>query len=41
MILLGFKKVKLPMKLEMDNNKGVVDLVNNWSVGGQTQQVAN
>ncbi len=26
-------KVKLPMILEMDN-KGTVDLANNWSVGG-------
>jgi hypothetical protein len=26
-------KVKLPMILEMDN-KGAVDLANNWSVGG-------
>ena len=27
--------VELPLLLEMDN-KGAVDLVNNWSVGGQT-----
>ena len=26
-------KVKLPMLLEMDN-KGAVDLANNWTVGG-------
>jgi hypothetical protein len=31
-------KVKLPMLLEMDN-KGAVDLANNWSVGGQTRHV--
>ena len=31
-------KVKLPMLLEMDN-KGVVDLANNWSVGGRTRHV--
>jgi hypothetical protein len=30
--LMGLK-VKLPMVLEMDN-KGTVNLVNNWSVGG-------
>jgi len=29
-------KVKLPMILEVDN-KGVVDLANNWSVGGRTR----
>ena len=28
-------QVKLPMMLEMDN-KGAVDLVNNWSLGGRT-----
>jgi hypothetical protein len=28
---MGFK-VKLPMTLEMDN-KGAVDLANNWSIG--------
>ena len=28
-------KVKLPMLLEMDN-KGAVDLANNWSMGGRT-----
>jgi hypothetical protein len=26
-------KVKLPMSLQMDN-KGAVDLANNWSIGG-------
>ena len=31
-------KVKLPMLREMDN-KGVVDLANNWSVGGRTRHV--
>ncbi len=31
-------KVKLPMILEMDN-KGTVDLVNNWSIGGRTRHV--
>ena len=31
-------KVKLPMELEVDN-KGTVDLVNNWSVGGNTRHV--
>jgi hypothetical protein len=31
-------KVKLPMLLEMDN-KGAVDLANNWSVGGRTRHV--
>jgi hypothetical protein len=31
-------KVKLPMLLEMDN-KGAVDLANNWTVGGQTRHV--
>jgi hypothetical protein len=31
-------KVKLPMLLKMDN-KGAVDLANNWSVGGQTRHV--
>jgi hypothetical protein len=35
--LMGLK-VKLPMILEMDN-KGAVDLGNNWSVGGQTRHV--
>ena len=35
--LMGLK-VKLPMLLEMDN-KGVVDLANNWSVGGRTRHV--
>ena len=31
-------KVKKPMGLEMDD-KGVVDLANNWSVGGRTWDV--
>jgi hypothetical protein len=31
-------KVELPMFLEMDN-KGAVDLVNNFSVGGRTKHV--
>ena len=31
-------KVKLPMILEVDN-KGTVDLINNWSVGGRTRHV--
>ncbi len=31
-------KVKLPLLLEMDN-KGAVDLANNWCVGGQTRHV--
>ena len=31
-------EVKLPMVLEMDN-KGAVDLANNWSVGGRTRHV--
>ena len=35
--LMGLK-VKLPMILEMDN-KGAVDLANNWSVGGRTRHV--
>jgi hypothetical protein len=35
--LMGLK-IKLPMVLEMDN-KGAVDLANNWSVGGQTRHV--
>jgi hypothetical protein len=30
--------VELPMLLEMDN-KGAVDLANNWSVGGRTRRV--
>ncbi len=32
--LMGLK-VRLPMVLEMDN-KGAVDLANNWSVGSRT-----
>jgi len=31
-------KVKLPMRLEMDN-KGAVDLANNWSIGGRTRHI--
>ncbi len=31
-------KVKLPMIHEMDN-KGAVDLANNWSIGGRTRHV--
>ena len=31
-------QVELPMLLEMDN-KGAVDLANNWSVGGRTRHV--
>ena len=31
-------KVKLPMILEMDN-KGTVDLANNWSIGGSIRHV--
>ncbi len=31
-------KVKLPMILEIDN-KGAVDLANNWSIGGGTRHV--
>ena len=38
LLSLGLR-VELPMLLEMDN-KGAVDLPNNWSVGGQTQHVA-
>ncbi len=34
---MGFK-VKLPMTLKMDN-KGAVDLANNWSIGGCTRHV--
>ena len=34
MLSLGLE-VKLPMFLEMDN-KGAVNLANNWSVGGHT-----
>jgi len=37
LFLLGLK-VKLQMKLEMDN-RGAVDLANNWSVGGRTRHV--
>jgi len=31
-------KVELPMTLYLDN-KGAVDLVNNWSIGGRTRHV--
>jgi len=31
-------KVKLPMILEMDN-RGAVDLANNWIIGGRTRHV--
>ena len=31
-------KVKVPMLLEMDN-KGAVDLANNWTVGGRTRHI--
>ena len=31
-------KVKLPMILEIDN-KGAVDLANNWSIGGRTRHI--
>jgi hypothetical protein len=31
-------KVKLPMILEMDN-KGALDLINNWSIGGRTRHI--
>jgi len=31
-------QVKLPMMLEMDN-KGAVELVNNYSVGGRTRHM--
>jgi hypothetical protein len=34
---MGFK-VKLPMTLKVDN-KGAVDLANNWSIGGCTRHV--
>ena len=37
LLLLGLK-VETPMLLEMDN-KGAVDLANNWSVGGCTRHV--
>ena len=35
--LMGLK-VKLPMILDM-NNKGAVDLANNWSIGDHTKRV--
>jgi hypothetical protein len=31
-------KVKVPMKVDLDN-KGAKDIINNWSVGGQTRHV--
>jgi hypothetical protein len=31
-------KIKLPMKVELDN-KGTKDIINNWSVGGRTRYV--
>ena len=31
-------EVKLPIVLEMDN-KGAVDLANNWSIGGRTRHI--
>ena len=37
LISMGLQ-VKLPMILDMDN-KGAVNLANNWSVGGQTRHV--
>ena len=37
LLSLGLR-VELPMLLEMDN-KGAVDLANNWSVGGLTRHV--
>ena len=38
MLTLMGLQVELPMILEMDN-KGTVDLANNWSVGGRTRHV--
>ena len=35
LVSIGFQ-VELPMVLEMDN-KGAVDLANNWTVGGRTR----
>jgi hypothetical protein len=35
--LIGLK-IKLPMKMEI-NNKGVVDLINSFSVGGRTRHI--
>jgi hypothetical protein len=33
-------KVNLPMTLEQEmDNKGAVDLANNWSIGGRTRHV--
>jgi hypothetical protein len=31
-------KIKLPMKVELDN-KGAKDIINNWSVGGRTRHI--
>ena len=31
-------EVKMPIVLEMDN-KGAIDLANNWSIGGSIQHV--
>jgi hypothetical protein len=31
-------KVEMPMRLEIDN-KGMVDLINNWNVGGRTRRI--
>ena len=31
-------KVKLPMVLKADN-KGAVDIANNWSIGGRTRHI--
>ena len=38
MLTLMGLQVELPMVLEMDN-KGAVDLANNWSIGGRTRHV--
>ena len=38
MLTLMGLQVNLPMILEMDN-KGAVDLANNWSIGGRTRHV--
>jgi len=31
-------KVEMPMRLEIDN-KGMVELINNWNVGGRTRRI--
>jgi hypothetical protein len=31
-------KIKLPMKVELDN-KGTKDIINNWNVGGRTRHI--